>query len=172
MTDPVLIDGTEYLAIQVVNTTLPTTVPEHRVEDQYAVGDHIIHEPVTLNITIALLRSEYSRLVAMRDAQELVTVTTRTGHHDNMALLDVEISDESSENVIQTSLTFKQIRTTSTVTRTLHLPPGGEVETSGPSPATGSESTGSADVSSAPAADDSGSWIAGIGAFLAGVFGA
>lgn len=170
----VLIGGHEFKAIQVINLTKDADIPEHRVEDQFNVADHITLNPVELKFELQLSvpDGEVETLDALYTARQLVDVTSRLGHYTDMAVKQPTYRDSDSDNIVYATLTLKQVRkaTAKTVRVALPVP----IDTGAEPPKPGSWYTPpEKPVASEPKKE--GSWLDGIvnwvGGLVGGLFG-
>lgn len=166
----VLIGGHEFKAIQAVNLTKDADIPEHRVEDQFSVADHITLKPVELKFELQLSvpDGEVETLDALYTSRQLIDTTSRLGHFPDMAVKQPTYKDSDSENIVYASLSLKQVKkaTAKTVRVALPIPldTGSDPQNSG-SGGNPSEKN----VSSEP--QKSGSWLDGIVSWVGGLFG-
>ncbi|WP_290597034.1 phage baseplate protein [Archaeoglobus sp. JdFR-39] len=133
----VLLDDIELEAVQVVDLTEKTTVPEHRVEKQFSISDHIILEPAEFSIEATIDTSTKQRLEALRDSKKLFTfVSELHGTYDNMVVLSLSFRPLDLSN-LQASIHIKQIRVaeTKTVSIPISVTPS-EEEVKGSTPPT------------------------------------
>ena len=166
----VLIGGHEFKAIQAVNLSKDAEIPEHRVEDQFTVADHITLNPVELKFELQLSvpDGEVETLDALYTGRQLINATSRLGHFPDMAVKQPTYKDTDSENIIYATLTLKQVRkaTAKTVRVALPVP----IDTGAEPPKPGSWYT-PPEKSVASEPEKTGSWLDGIASWVGGLFG-
>jgi len=117
-----LLDDIELEAVHVIDLTEKTTVPEHRVEKQFSISDHIILEPAEFSIEATIDASAKQRLEALRDSKKLFTfVSELHGTYDNMVILSLSFRPLDLSN-LQVSIHIKQIRIAESRTVKIELP--------------------------------------------------
>lgn len=166
----VLIGGHEFKAIQAINLTKDADIPEHRVEDQFSVADHITLNPVELKFELQLSvpDGEVETLDAIYSARQLIDVTSRLGHFPDMAVKQPTYKDSDSENIVYATLVLKQVKKATARTVTMSLPVPVDTGTEPPKP--GSWYTPpEKPVASEPKKE--GSWLDGIVSWVGGLFG-
>lgn len=166
----VLIGGHEFKAIQAINLTKDADIPEHRVEDQFSVADHITLNPVELKFELQLSvpDGEVETLDALYTSRQLIDVTSRLGHFPDMAVKQPTYKDSDSENIVYATLVLKQVKkaTARTVTMSLPVP----IDTGAEPPKPGSwYIPPEKPVASEPKKE--GSWLDGIVSWVGGLFG-
>lgn len=109
------------LEIDVVSqdqSTYSNTVTEKPVENQENIADHVIHDPIPLNLKCYFSGNEANRkheeLKSMRDSDETYTYKGSSGTFKNMVITEVSILKEAQYgNGFECNIALKQVRTAS-----------------------------------------------------------
>ncbi|RLI74983.1 hypothetical protein DRP04_13980, partial [Archaeoglobales archaeon] len=59
MPEKILLGDIELEAVQIVNLTEKATIPQHKVEKQFSIADHIILEPAEFSLDVICKRDSY-----------------------------------------------------------------------------------------------------------------
>jgi len=120
----ILIGGKSFKAISVVDLTKDADVPEHKVEEQFSISDHIILKPAEFELELQLFRDEgeVEALLSLYDAKQPTSLTTEFGHYDNMVIKSVRIKESDSQNIAYATVHVKQILKAEARTAAVNLP--------------------------------------------------
>jgi len=120
----ILIGGKMFKAISVVDLTKDADVPEHKVEEQFSVSDHIIFKPAEFEFELQLFKDEgeVESLLSLYEARQPTSLTTEFGHYEDMVIKSVRIRDSDSENIAYATVHIKQVMKAVAQTATVSLP--------------------------------------------------
>ncbi|MDD3039008.1 phage baseplate protein [Bacteroides sp.] len=112
LTNNITIGGKNFLAVEMVDLEGNFLVPEHPLEDQYIVHDHIFELPSVFKITISLDRekNEHIAFQELLSAKKLHTVITPFKVIDQMAIGTFKLQMSDSENILYASFSLTEIR--------------------------------------------------------------
>lgn len=89
-----------------------STIPLHRVEANFDVGDHISLDSCTVQAKITLVRvlkmqQELENVLAQR---ELVEVKCSLGHFKNMGIVSLDFRETGYQNTLECDIKFLEVR--------------------------------------------------------------
>jgi len=122
--EKILLGGHEFRAIRVINLSQSATTPEHRVEEQFSIVDHIILEPIEFRLELELLKDEgeVDKLNSLFEARQPIEFVCDLGVFEDMVIKSREFVEGGSVNTVRASVHIKQIRKAKAKTATIPLP--------------------------------------------------
>lgn len=120
----VLIGGKSFKAINVVDLTKDADLPEHRVEEQFSISDHIILKPAEFEFELQLFKDEgeVESIMQLYEAKQPLDLVTQFGAYSDMVIKSVRLRDSDSKNIAYATVHIKQIIKAKAKTATVSLP--------------------------------------------------
>jgi len=172
MPEKILLGDIELEAAQIINLTEKATIPEHRVEKQFSIVDHIILNPAEFSIDAICIRDsqEHEKLIQLYESKQPVTFHSDfLGTYDNMIIESLDFSQGGSVNTLRTSIKIKQILIAESKTITIELPITPTIQET---PAnTTARDPEEKSTNSEPQKEEGKSWLDTIAGWLGGLFG-
>lgn len=108
----VVIDNRVYNSVEIIDMGCSNIIPQHTLDEQYQISDHIIEQAPKFILTInaSLENGEYEALRVLEKKKTFFEVTLPFGHYKNMVLESIKFQSSRSINRVQTTLTVKEIR--------------------------------------------------------------
>lgn len=101
-----------------------STIPLHRVEENFDIGDHISIDACTIAAKLTLVRelNMQNELEMMLKAKELVDVKCSLGEFKNMGIVALDFRETGFQNTLECDIKFLEVRVGKT-TITQYRPP-------------------------------------------------
>jgi len=101
-----------FIAIETVDLKGTHLVPQHAIEDQYTVQDHIFEQPASYQFTLSLDRenNEHITFADLISVKKLHSVITPLRSFDHMSIDSYAMQMSDSENIIYATITLSEIR--------------------------------------------------------------
>ncbi len=172
MPEKITLGDYEFRAIKIYDLTQSAKTPEHRVEEQFSIVDHVILQPAEFRLELELVEDEIGILMSLFESKEPVELITDFGIYEDMVIKNLEITPSSSTTK-RASVQLKQIR--KAITRTATVPfttdlPVTQDESTYPGSKT-AVSPYKQEVPQAPEKQENKSWVDSIFDFFGGLFG-
>jgi hypothetical protein len=89
-----------------------STIPLHRVEENFDIGDHISIDSRTFSAKLTLVRvlDMQKELESMLDAKELVDVKCSLGEFKNMGIVALDFRETGFQNTLECDIKFLEVR--------------------------------------------------------------
>ncbi len=108
----IIIDKTTYNSVEMVDLTRRNQIPQHTIEHQYQIADHLIQQPPRFVFTIKAGKTngEYENLKSLASNRDFIEITTPFGHYKNMLVEDIRFTVSDSKNRVLVTLTVREVK--------------------------------------------------------------
>lgn len=101
--------GTVLQTVSEVTYTDTLDIPQHKTAAQYAVEDHIIQNPISVQLKLTILKDDLQDLLDLKEKKERLKFISETRMIESVAIAALNHTEGESENTCNLTLKLQEV---------------------------------------------------------------